>query len=106
MTGRRPDDSGPVSERAPGTTPGGPSLPSPTGDQLTEREAVLFERTRRETLLDIRAEFARYAVRPGAGWRGRVARAHARWAAAILGRMLDRLERIAGPVPTGLPPSG
>ena len=75
------------------------------GDQLTEREAALFERTRRETLHDIREEFARYESRRP-GWRERGARGHARWATAVLDRTIARLERISGPPPELPPPDG
>jgi hypothetical protein len=67
-----------------------------TADQLTEREAALFSRTRRETLLEIRDEFALYATRRPS-WRDRAGRNHARWAVGILDRVLERLDRISGP---------
>lgn len=71
-------------------------------DQLTEREAALFARTRREVLVDLRDEFARYETRRPS-FRERSTRGHARWAAGIIDRVLERLDRISGPPPE-LPP--
>lgn len=71
-------------------------------DQLTEREAALFARTRREVLVDLRTEFAAYETRRPS-FRERAARSHARWAAAVIDRALERLDRISGPPPE-LPP--